>query len=104
MTRHAPTRAFGGLRLLLLGVLMASLVVTLRSNATRVDADDADNEKTLLIWAGDQAHQAPDFVAVVDFDPDSPTYGGVLRTVPLPRFLGAGAVGNEPHHVGLSAD
>ncbi len=53
------------------------------------------------MWASDQAHIAPDFVAVIDFDRDSPTYGKVLRTVPLE---GASAVGNEPHHVGLSRD
>jgi len=65
---------------------------------------------------------------VVDFDPKSGTYGKVLRTVPLPagtwqtpqlptsssapwsaytdaqgRLYG-GAIGNEPHHVGVSAD
>ena len=58
-------------------------------------------ENTLLVWASDQAHIAPDFVAVIDFDRDSPTYGKVLRTVPL---SGASAFGNEPHHVGLSRD
>ncbi len=58
-------------------------------------------ENTMLIWAGDQAHIAPDFIAVVDFAPDSPDYGRVLRIVPL---SGASAGGNEPHHVGLSSD
>jgi selenium-binding protein 1 len=60
-----------------------------------------DQEKTLLVWASDKAHQEADFVAVIDFDRDSPQYGKVLRTVPLE---GANAVGNEPHHVGLSRD
>jgi hypothetical protein len=27
-------------------------------------------ENTMLVWAGDQDHQAPDFVAVIDFDRD----------------------------------
>jgi selenium-binding protein 1 len=63
------------------------------------DADGAEN--TLLVWGSDQAHIAPDFVSVVDFDRDSPRYGTVLRTVPL---SGRSAVGNEPHHVGLSSD
>jgi selenium-binding protein 1 len=63
------------------------------------DADGAEN--TLLVWGSDQAHIAPDFVSVVDFDRDSPGYGTVLRTVPL---SGRSAVGNEPHHVGLSSD
>jgi hypothetical protein len=62
----------------------------------------ADNEEnTLLVWAGDQAHVAPDFVAVIDFERDSPDYGRVLRTVPL---SGASALGNEPHHASLSRD
>ena len=37
----------------------------------------------LFVWAGDAAHKSPDFVAVIDFDPSSPSYGKVLRTVPL---------------------
>jgi selenium-binding protein 1 len=58
-------------------------------------------EKHLFVWAGDQARSAPDFLAVIDFDQDSPNYGKVLTIVPLP---GTGASGNEPHHVGLSSD
>jgi hypothetical protein len=60
-----------------------------------------DRESTLLVWASDKAHKEADFVAVIDFDRDSATYGKVLRTVPLE---GTNAVGNEPHHVGLSRD
>src|SRR5262249_44514381 len=91
------------LRPLALRVLLASLCASLGPHVIRADAGDA--EQTLLVWAGDQAHHAPDFVAVIDFDADSPTYGTVLRTVPLPAArLGDGAVGNEPHHVGLSVD
>lgn len=56
---------------------------------------------TLYVWAGDQAHVAPDFLAVIDFDRHSQTYGKVLRTVPLPP---PGNVGNEPHHCHMSAD
>jgi selenium-binding protein 1 len=55
----------------------------------------------LYIWAGDQARTNADFLAVVNFDDSSPGYGNVITTVPLP---GAGASGNEPHHVGLSSD
>src|SRR5262245_15858467 len=55
--------------------------------------------KHLFVWAGDQARQAPDFLAVVDFDERSADYGRVVATVPLPE---PGASGNEPHHVGLS--
>jgi selenium-binding protein 1 len=65
------------------------------------DQRGRSREDTLLVWASDQAHVAPDFLAVIDFDRNSRQYGKVLRTVPL---TGAGAVGNEPHHVGLSRD
>src|SRR5215831_8415277 len=44
----------------------------------------------LFVWAGDQARQAPDFLAVVDFDEASPNYGKIITTVPLP---GPGASG-----------
>jgi hypothetical protein len=58
-------------------------------------------ETVLYVWASDQAHKAPDFLAVVDFDEDSATYGKVIHTVPLPP---PGNIGNEPHHCHLSAD
>src|SRR2546427_8749874 len=59
------------------------------------------SERFLYVWAGDQARSAPDFLAVVDFDPPSPHYGHVITTRALPE---PGATGNEPHHVGLSGD
>jgi hypothetical protein len=57
-------------------------------------------EKTLYIWAGDQAHKAPDFLAVIDFDEESADYGKVIKTVPLPP---PGNIGNEPHHCHLNS-
>jgi hypothetical protein len=77
------------------GVVVAGLLL----GVTLAFADHA--EDTLLVWAADKAHISPDFIAVIDFDRDSPNYGTVLRTVPL---SGANAIGNEPHHVGLSSD
>ena len=56
---------------------------------------------TLYVWASDQAHVAPDFLAVIDFDRSSRDYGKVLRTVPIPP---PGNVGNEPHHCHTSVD
>jgi hypothetical protein len=70
-------------------------------SSSDLDQDDNQREETLYIWAGDQERKRPDFLAVIDFDDHSPTYGRVLRTVPLPP---PGNVGNEPHHCHLSAD
>jgi selenium-binding protein 1 len=67
-------------------------------------------EDTLFVWAGDAAHKAPDFFTVVDFDKGSSTYGKILGYAPLPKWLisaiplSNGSIGNEPHHVGVSAD
>ena len=55
-------------------------------------------ETVLYVWASDQAHRAPDFLAVVDFDQDSANYGKVIKTVPIPP---PGNIGNEPHHCHL---
>ncbi|MGE3885047.1 MAG: selenium-binding protein SBP56-related protein [Vicinamibacterales bacterium] len=63
--------------------------------------DEGRPARTLYVWAGDQARVAPDFLAVIDFDENSPRYGKVIRTVPVP---GVGSSGNEPHHCNLSAD
>ena len=63
--------------------------------------DDGAEATTLYVWGSDQAGVAPDFLAVIDFDRHSPTYGKVLGTVPVPP---PGNVGNEPHHCHTSSD
>jgi 56kDa selenium binding protein (SBP56) len=86
-------------------VIAASLIVSISLfrvpllRAVRA-AHDRD-ENYLFVWAGDQARVNPDFLAVADFDEHSKAYGSIITTVPLPN---PGATGNEPHHVGLSAD
>src|SRR5262245_6884941 len=89
---------------------LVGLVLALSWGAGRAVAHDAGvdrldkqdkRDKTLYIWAGDQARVRPDFLAVIDFNERSATYGRVIRTVPLPP---PGNVGNEPHHCHLSAD
>src|SRR5499426_4700805 len=82
-----------------LAVIVLALAGT--SRARNQNQDEGNPAKTLYVWAGDQARSAPDFLAVIDFDEDSPGYGRVIRTVPVP---GPGSSGNEPHHCHLSAD
>jgi hypothetical protein len=83
------------------GVAIETLCASTSASAT---------QDTLLVWASDAKHKAADFLAVVDFDVGSTTYGKVLKVVPLPFSLptaiplSTGAIGNEPHHVGISAD
>jgi selenium-binding protein 1 len=81
-------------------VVVALASMTMAQDGWR-DRDGRKPPKTLYVWAGDQARTAPDFLAVIDFDEDSPRYGQVIRTVPVP---GQGSAGNEPHHCHLSAD
>jgi selenium-binding protein 1 len=95
MTGTTLLRTLTRMQRVVRGILAAGLLL----GVTLAFADHT--ESTLLVWASDKAHEKPDFVAVIDFDRDSPNYGKVLRTVPL---TGASAFDNEPHHVGLSHD
>ena len=36
--------------------------------STERKSDGKGKPEVLYVWAGDQAHQAPDFLAVIDFD------------------------------------
>ncbi len=85
-------------KLLALSALCLSGIAASGGQAERESRGDG---KYLFICAGDQARQAPDFLAVVDFDEDSPQYGRVVAKSPLPE---PGASGNEFHHIGLSSD
>ena len=82
------------------GLLTLVLALALVPNAL-AQHGRSQRDTVLYVWASDQAHKAPDFLAVVDFDEDSATYGKVIHTVPLPP---PGNIGNEPHHCHLSAD
>jgi len=88
-------------------LLAAGVVGTFHVSSARLSDDkgarakERNQEKYLLVWAGDQSRTNPDFLSVVNFDEQSSHYGAVVKTVPLP---GPGASGNEPHHVGLSKD
>lgn len=46
----------------------------------------------LFVWAGDAAHKATDFLAVVDAQPSSPDYGRIVATAPV------GESATMPHH------
>jgi 56kDa selenium binding protein (SBP56) len=46
----------------------------------------------LFAWSGDQAKQSKDFLAVIDADPSSPTYGHLLTTLPTDQTT------LRPHH------
>src|SRR5262249_966021 len=81
-------------------VLIVVALASMTAHDGRRDRDDRRSPDTLYVWAGDQARVAPDFLAVIDFDEDSPRYGRVLTTVPVPP---PGSSGNEPHHCHLSA-
>ena len=82
--------------------LVAAAAVSLLTAAPQSAAHEREVAgKYLFICAGDQARTAPDFLAVLNFDEDSPQYGKVIGKAPLPE---PGATGNEFHHIGLSAD
>lgn len=86
------------LRLALFATAAAGALLT--ATAASAHANDG-TEQYLFICAGDQARKAPDFLAVIDFNERSAQYGKLIATAP---FAAPDATGNEPHHIGLSAD
>jgi selenium-binding protein 1 len=97
-----PLKRRGHIRLLnALKTVVAALVLLTAGAGFANEHHGGDEAKYLYVWAGHVNHEVPDFLAVVDFDEDSPGYGRVIHTVPLP---GPGATYNEPHHMHLSAD
>jgi selenium-binding protein 1 len=98
MTAWFSRSQAGQLRWRLL-IVLASFVLS-PAGITRADEDGHD-ERYLYIWACHVNHAVADFLAVIDFDRDSPGYGRVINMVPLPA---PGATFNEPHHMHLSAD
>lgn len=83
------------------GLMFGVSAITLaQSGQSGKQADRGGADKVLYIWAQDQAQVAPDFLAVVDFDEDSPKYGEVINVVPVPP---PGNKGNEPHHCHLNS-
>jgi hypothetical protein len=83
-------------------VLLVAVLGTSGSVLTLADDDDHGNgkDRILYVWASDQAHKAPDFLAVINFDEESENYGKVIKTVPIPP---PGNIGNEPHHCHLNS-
>jgi len=69
-----------GLRALHVLALMLALCLS----AGFVNAREASNAATghyLLVWAGDRAQKGNDFLAVIDADPSSASYGRLLTTL-----------------------
>jgi hypothetical protein len=81
--------------------LTAALAIAARSMMLGQDLGHFEGkDKVLYVWAQDQTHVAPDFLAVINFDEESSQYGAVIRTVPVPP---PGNVNNEPHHCHLNS-
>lgn len=86
---------------ILFGLVFGLVSCRATEDVTSLDAPDAPVTPSpyLYVWAGDAdaAEGDSDFLAVVDADPESPTYGSVLGTAPV------GSAGNNPHHSELIA-
>jgi len=82
-------------------MVIACTGIAFSDDDRRHGRDDDRSPKTLYIWSGSQVRTVPAFLAVINFDEDSPAYGDVIKTVPVPPPWD---LGNEPHHCHLSAD
>ena len=85
---------------LLLGLLAISSLA-LPGTALPGSEQDKSEARYLFICAGNQVRTNPDFLAVINFNENSKGYGKVIASVP---FAAPDAIGNEPHHIGISGD
>ena len=79
---------------ILLATLLG-LIIHISSDGVRSEKAGAAHSKTpgyLFVWAGDDDQKDYDFLAVIDVDPDSQTYGRVINTLPV------GVRAAFPHH------
>src|SRR5712691_10996691 len=74
------------------GILVLALWV---AGCARPEVPLFTGEPYLIVWAGDADRSNSDFLAILDADPTSATYGKVLRTYPVRSR------GNEPHNVNV---
>ncbi|CAF3651630.1 unnamed protein product [Rotaria sp. Silwood1] len=85
-----------------------SLFLLIVSSRTHEHWSTASSPSVLYVWSGqdNSVSNASDFVAVIDFDETSPTYGHILKTVSLVSDVAHGIAekGNEPHHSAVSAN
>ncbi|HYR96767.1 MAG TPA: selenium-binding protein SBP56-related protein, partial [Candidatus Binatus sp.] len=73
--------------------VLAAVLGTFAGCAHRPETPLFTGESYLVVWAGDADRQNADFLAVLDADPTSPSYGKALRTYPVRSR------GNEPQAV-----
>lgn len=79
---------------------------SLKENVLNKQISVISHRLVLYVWSGQDASvpNSSDFVAVIDFDERSHTYGSILRVVPLVSdpANGIGQANNEPHHSSIS--
>jgi hypothetical protein len=64
--------------------------------------DQKKGTNYLYAWVGSDAG---DHLAVIDYSPDSDSYGSVINRTPLPSDIPhISTSGNEPHHIGITGD
>ena len=79
------------LRTLFVSALAVCALISL-ANARKPSAADSQGSPYLFVWAGDEARKSSDFLTVIDARPSSPSYGRIVRTLPV------GITGSMPHH------
>ncbi len=88
-------------------LLLVAVVPALATPAARGPEDESvfvrglpagQHESLLYVWTSDADQKDPDFLAVIDANPTSPSYGTVIATAP------AGSPANEAHHFGYTAN
>ena len=79
------------LRTFFVSALAVCALISL-ANARKPSAATSQSSPYLFVWAGDEARKSSDFLAVIDAQPSSPSYGRIVSTLPV------AISGSMPHH------
>lgn len=71
---------------------LAVCAMVLQGGAENPRSATSSGSPYLFVWAGDEARQSSDFLAVIDVNTSSPSYGRIVSTLPV------GITGSMPHH------
>ena len=71
---------------------LAVCALALQGGARNPASTTSSGSPYLFVWAGDEARQSSDFLAVIDVNSSSPSYGRIVSTLPV------GITGSMPHH------
>ena len=69
-------------------LIVSIIVLFLLTSCTQQDAAKNQPKELLYVWLHDVGFEDPNFLAVINADPESENYGEIVDTVPVVETIG----------------